>query len=73
MDRDPQLQPLPWWRVPTAWLVFGGPALVVLASFATLWLAVRGGDTPLRVPADAQAEAMTPATQARNHATTARR
>jgi hypothetical protein len=73
MDHDPQLPPLPWWRVPTAWLVFGGPALVVLASFATLWLAVRGGDTPLRVPADVQAEAMTPATQARNHATTAPR
>jgi len=34
---------------------------------------VRGGDTPLHVPADVQADAMTPATQARNHATTAPR
>jgi hypothetical protein len=73
MNRDPQLPPLPWWRVPAAWLVFGGPALVVLASFVTLWLAVRGGDTPLSVPAGVQVEAMTPAKQARNHANTAPR
>ena len=73
MDRDSKLPPLPWWRVPIVWIVFGGPALVVVASFVTLCIAVRGGDTPLHVPADVQADAMTPATQARNHATTAPR
>ena len=65
--RQEMLKPvLPWWRVPTAWLVFGGPALVVVASFATLALAVHGGDTPLR-EATMQAGANAPATQARNH------
>jgi len=73
MAQDPQLPPLPWWRVPIVWMVFGGPAVVVVASFVTLFVAMRGGDTPLRVPADVQADTMTPATQARNHATTAPR
>ena len=60
---------LPWWRVPLVWLVVGGPALVVVAGFATLVIAVRGGDTPLQRAQPAQAAgAMAPATQARNHA-----
>jgi hypothetical protein len=77
--KDQMLHPsLPWWRVPAAWLVVGGPALVVLASVVTLVIAVRGGDTPLReasAPAARHATAptpLTPATQARNHAATAR-
>lgn len=73
MKQDFQQPSLPWWRVPIVWLVVGGPALVVVASFVTLFMAVRGGDTPLRVPADVQADTMTPAAQARNHATTAPR
>jgi hypothetical protein len=67
---------LPWWRVPAAWLVVGGPLLVVAASLATLAIAVRGGDRPLRVApqvAAPSAHTMTPATQARNHAAAARR
>ena len=35
----------PWWRFPMVWLVIGGPAVVVLASFATLALALL---TPIR-------------------------
>jgi hypothetical protein len=27
--------PLPWWRVPMVWLVWGLPALVVVASVGT--------------------------------------
>jgi len=58
---------IPWWRVGPMWLVFGGPALVVVAGFATLAIALRYGDVPLpKVSAEA-AESMTPATQARNH------
>lgn len=64
---------LPWWRVPMVWLVVGGPALVVLASFVTLFLAVRGGDAPLHEAAAVQPEATTPAMQARNHAAAPRR
>ena len=67
------LPALPWWRVPMVWLVIGGPAAVVVASFVTLALAVHGGDRPLRETASPQAGALTPATQARNHAVAAQR
>ena len=60
-------EPVPWWRVRMLWLVIGGPALVVIASFATLILAISGADTPLRETASAQSGAHVPATQARNH------
>ncbi|RQP24935.1 nitrogen fixation protein FixH [Piscinibacter terrae] len=64
---------LPWWRVPMVWLVVGGPAVVVAASFATLVLAVRGGDVPLHEETVAQRGHEMPATQARNHAAAPRR
>ena len=73
MNHDMLKPTLPWWRVPMVWLVVGGPALVVAASIATLVIAVRGGDVPLREAAATKAETMTPATQARNHAAAARR
>jgi len=73
MKSDMLKPTLPWWRVPTVWLVIGGPAVVVAASIATLVIAVRGGDVPLRTTVATQAETMTPATQARNHAAAARR
>lgn len=65
----------PWWRFRMVWLVVGGPAIVVAASFATLFLAVRGADRPLHNAASAEerSEAFTPATQARNHAVTPHR
>ena len=34
----------PWWRVPFVWMVMAGPAVVVVASFVTLWLALRTPD-----------------------------
>jgi uncharacterized protein len=73
MKHDMPMPVLPWWRVPMVWLVIGGPAVVVAASVATLVLAVRGGDVPLRTVVATQAETMTPATQARNHAVAPRR
>lgn len=36
---------LPWWREPMVWLVAGLPVAAVMASFATLWIAVRNADT----------------------------
>ena len=59
--------PSPWWRHRMMWLVFGGPALVVVAALATAVIAARGADTVLRhdeVPERAAA----PAEQVRNHA-----
>lgn len=68
---------MPWWRVPMVWMVISGPALVVVASVVTAVFAWRGGDEPLRDVAEPQTRSqptstMAPATQARNHAATAR-
>lgn len=56
----------PWWRHGMVWLVFGGPLAVVLASVATLLIALANPDPVLqvRVPTPEQQ----PAVQARNHA-----
>ena len=58
-----------WWRLPIVWLVIGGPALVVVASFITLALAVLNPDPVLATPA-AKSKAEQPAVQGRNHAAT---
>jgi hypothetical protein len=56
------------WRVPALWLMIGGPAVVVVASFVTLVLAWHGADPPVHERAAAPgADSMTPAVQARNH------
>ncbi|MFG6466112.1 hypothetical protein [Roseateles sp. BYS87W] len=71
------------WREPMVWLVVGGPASVVVASFFTLALALKHPDPPLDLraaahqaaddvePADMRAhERDVPALIARNHAAT---
>ena len=64
---DAILPVLPWWRVRMVWLVWTGPAAVVVASFATLGLALSHPD-PVLAP-QPQADASTlPAIAARNHA-----
>jgi uncharacterized protein len=65
----------PWWRIRIWWLALGGPLLVALASFVTLFIAVQGGDKALAAvapPSMAFDAANTPAVQARNHAATPR-
>ena len=64
--------PLPWWRVTMVWLVIAGPASVVLACLVTAVFVWHGADRPLPTSAPAEAEAMSPATQARNHVVTPR-
>jgi hypothetical protein len=72
---------IPWWKHGHVWLVISGPLAVVLAGFATLWLAVRTPD-PV-VAADyyrrgieinktlaARDKSRLPALQGRNHAAT---
>jgi len=34
----------PWWKYGHVWLIIAGPAIVVVAGFFTLWLAVRQPD-----------------------------
>jgi hypothetical protein len=81
MDKDTLSPPetAPWWRFPLLWMVIAGPAVVVVASFATLWVAMKMPD-PV-VAADyyrqgveinrtlAQKQLM-PALAGRNHAAT---
>jgi uncharacterized protein len=40
----PSINQQPWWRFPLVWMVLGGPAVVVVASFATLYLAITRPD-----------------------------
>jgi hypothetical protein len=54
------------------WLVIAGPLAVVIASFATLGLALRHPD-PVLTPQVAASTAEMPAVQARNHAATPQR
>jgi hypothetical protein len=71
-----------WWREPMMWLIVGGPAVVVVASFITLTLAIKHPDPVLVVEQGPAAggevadfrtgtsNAHIPALQARNHAAT---
>ncbi|MFZ3087523.1 MAG: hypothetical protein WA123_05610 [Methylotenera sp.] len=71
-----------WWKSGYAWLVFAGPALVVVASFTTAYIAVSGQDPVLEHEENSgntsnikaltldQKNALEPAIRARNHAAT---
>lgn len=60
-----------WWRLPIVWMVIGGPAIVVVASFVTLALAILNPD-PVIDKRAVTAGPEQPAMQARNHAATPR-
>jgi hypothetical protein len=71
----------PWWKFGHVWLVISGPAIVVVASFVTFYLALVGKDPVLdedyyrkgieinKTLGD-NPSSLAPATQARNHAAT---
>jgi hypothetical protein len=61
-----------WWRLPIVWMVIGGPAIVVVASFTTLALAILNPDPVLEAPPPRVAGEV-PAMQARNHAAAPKR
>lgn len=73
----------PWWKYGHVWMVFAGPAIVVVAGFITLYLAVTRPDPVITedyyrksvennktLETDANAASLAPALQARNHAQT---
>ncbi len=73
--------PKPWWKFGHVWLLLvAGPLTVVIASFITYYLAASGKDDieenyyrkgiELSKKTTVPPNSMTPATQARNHATT---
>ena len=75
----------PWWKYGYVWLVISGPAVVVVAGFYTLWIAI---DSPNEVLSDKASRAeisqssdstdkvkealdvLMPAMKGRNHAAT---
>ncbi|MBM3350396.1 MAG: hypothetical protein FJY53_01140 [Betaproteobacteria bacterium] len=69
-----------WWRERYAWLVISGPAIVVVASLITVYIAVDGQDPVLEHSDSAgvtskeltveQKNSLEPAMRARNHAAT---
>lgn len=65
---NPAMEPMPWFRLPIVWMVIGGPAAVVVASFVTLALAILNPDPVISAPATGKADV--PAIQGRNHAAT---
>lgn len=71
----------PWWRHGLVWMLIAGPAAVVVAGFATLWLALRTPDPVLAEDyyrrgldinrtLQSDPRSLVPAQQARNHAAT---
>lgn len=70
----------PWWNFGYVWLIIAGPLVVVIASFITLYLAIKTPDPAvedyyrkgieINKTLDLQREALSPALQARNHAAT---
>ncbi|RZI85315.1 MAG: nitrogen fixation protein FixH [Rubrivivax sp.] len=57
----------PWWRFPIVWLVVGGPALVVVASLITVYLAVKNVDPVLDTHQNNVLSEKAPAMMGRNH------
>ncbi|MBC7672090.1 MAG: nitrogen fixation protein FixH [Polaromonas sp.] len=70
----------PWWKFGHVWLVVSGPAAVVVAGFATLWIAVASPDPVIGDGSRGQVaeirrqlareRALLPALVGRNHAVT---
>jgi hypothetical protein len=81
-QKQVQNQKAKWWESGYAWLVFGGPAIVVVASLTTVYIAVNGqaevlaheenqGQSPFkRAMSLEEKNALEPAVKARNHAAT---
>ena len=44
MTAEMVLSERPWYREPWPWILISGPAVVVVAGFVTLWLAVSSSD-----------------------------
>lgn len=82
MQQEDTHEARPWWQFGHVWLVISGPAIVVVAGFITLYLAVSGMDPVLdqddnrkavemsKTLANGNPSSLAPATQARNHAAT---
>ncbi len=80
MHRGSAAPGVPWWKFGHVWLVVAGPAIVVVASFVTFYLAASRPDPVIsddyyQKGIDINrtldhAASLAPAVQARNHAAT---
>ena len=81
MSKSAHLVAQPWWKFGHVWMVLAGPAVVVVAGFVTLYLAIRTPDPvvsedyyrqgiEINKTLDADPNSLAPAIQARNHAAT---
>lgn len=82
VQQQTQVKKPKWWKSGYAWLVFGGPAIVVVASLITVYIAVNGQDEVLsheenegqpmfkKAMTPEEKNALEPAIKARNHAAT---
>ncbi|MEO8021644.1 FixH family protein [Polaromonas sp.] len=81
MLQTPPVVTPPWWKHGHVWLLIAGPAAVVVAGFATAWIAVSYPDpvvaedyyrrgVEINKTLAAQDKALMPAVQGRNHAAT---
>ena len=84
MQENTLVSPAPWWKFGFVWMVFAGPAIVVVASFITLYLAMtrpnelvteenfrQSAESNASLSTDAErAASLAPAMKARNHAQT---
>jgi uncharacterized protein len=80
MQKNTSAPNAPWWKFGHVWLVVAGPAVVVVASFITLYLAISRpdpvlGDDYYRKGVEinktlGSETSLAPALQARNHAAT---
>ncbi|MGC1174712.1 FixH family protein [Polaromonas sp.] len=77
----PPVAASPWWKHGHVWLLIAGPAAVVVAAFATAWIAVSNPDpvvaedyyrrgVEINKTLAARDKALMPALQGRNHAAT---
>lgn len=81
MESSAQPVAAPWWKFGYVWMVIAGPAIVVVAGFVTLFLALSHPDPVLTEGGAGKARSagqslvnpgasLAPAMQARNHAQT---
>ncbi len=81
LNSDRKFDPRPWWKFGYMWMVVGGPAVVVVAGFTTLWLAIRTPDPVvtedyyqrginINKTLESPENSLVPAMKGRNHAAT---
>jgi hypothetical protein len=81
MSHSMPIAPVPWWKFGHVWMVVAGPAIVVVASFITIYIAVTRVDPVLdkdyyqkglqiNQKLSDHASSLAPALQGRNHAAT---